>query len=360
MIFFFSQAETFIVPENMKDQTMENVHEVPVYQLSRSAFVLRMATGVLLVNLLVFALSFLSLRQSRFNYVQRAAVTTNNLSLMLEQNIDGSIDKIDVVLEAAVEEFGHRFARDAIAGEGTITIKTSAFAVTEQFIREHGFGKIGMHARIAVSDTGCGMKEETKKNIFEPFFTTKEVGKGTGLGLSIVYGIIKQHNGYIYACSEKDKGTTFNICLPMADNPPKTAYSAQRTPSIFRGNETLLLAEDDATLNDLHRELLEEAGYTVITTDNGEEALEKFMEQNNRIDLLILDAIMPKLNGKRVLDSARTVKPGINALFVSGYPADVLHEADMLQEDVEILRKPIIPNILLMKIRELLDSRNRN
>jgi hypothetical protein len=114
MIFFFSQAETFIVPENMKDQTMENVHEVPVYQLSRSAFVLRMATGVLLVNLLVFALSFLSLRQSRFNYVQRAAVTTNNLSLMLEQNIDGSIDKIDVVLEAAVEEFGHRFARGGI------------------------------------------------------------------------------------------------------------------------------------------------------------------------------------------------------------------------------------------------------
>ncbi len=251
-------------------------------------------------------------------------------------------------------------ARDAIAGEGTITIKTSVFAMTEQFIRGHGFGKIGRYACITVSDSGCGINGETRKKIFEPFFTTKEVGKGTGLGLSIVYGIIKQHNGYIFVCSGEGKGTTFNICLPLADNPPETACSAQGAPSLFRGNETLLLAEDDAILNDLHRELLEEAGYRVITAENGEEALEKFIDQNDLIDLLILDAVMPRLNGKKVLDSARTVKPGINALFVSGYPADILNEADMLQEDIELLMKPITPNVLLMKIRELLDSRCRN
>jgi two-component system cell cycle sensor histidine kinase/response regulator CckA len=252
-------------------------------------------------------------------------------------------------------------ARDAIAAEGVITIKTSLSAMTRQFIHEQGFGEVGTYACIAISDTGCGMSEETRKKIFEPFFTTKEVGKGTGLGLSIVYGIVKQLNGYINVCSEEDKGTTFTIYLPLVGIPLENSCSTQGYPrNLFQGNETLLLAEDDATLNNLHSELLEEAGYTVITASDGEEAIEKFLEQNDSIDLLILDAVMPKFNGKQVLKSARTVQPWVNALFVSGYPADVLHEADILQEGVEIMMKPVTPGELLKKIREILDHQTRS
>jgi PAS domain S-box-containing protein len=249
-------------------------------------------------------------------------------------------------------------ARDAIAAGGTIIIRTSVGAA-------HGGIQTGgmpdpacNYACIAVSDTGCGMDEDTKRKIFEPFFTTKEVGRGTGLGLAIVYGIVKQHNGFIHVDSEPGRGTEFRIFLPLANIPEmrERSMSGQCTfpPG---GSETILLAEDDSTLNQLYRELLEEMGYGVIAAADGEEAVEAFKKQGDGIALLILDVVMPKLNGKGVLDCARAARPDIKALFLSGYSADVLQEDDIHCGEVEILMKPITPNELLGKVREMLDGR---
>jgi two-component system, cell cycle sensor histidine kinase and response regulator CckA len=247
-------------------------------------------------------------------------------------------------------------ARDSINDDGCITIKTSTFAMDNQFLRQHGFGKTGNYACITVSDTGSGMCEETKRKIFEPFFTTKKSGKGTGLGLSIAYGIIKQHNGNIIVSSEPNQGTKFSIYLPLSDIPSITGPPAQSAPpNILHGNETLLLADDDVTVNQLHKILLEEAGYKVISAAEGKEALNKFLEHEGEIALLILDTVMPKMSGKGMLEHIKKVNPEIKALFVSGYPAEVLRNADMVPEDAEVMFKPVSPNDLLCKIRELLD-----
>jgi len=247
-------------------------------------------------------------------------------------------------------------AGDSIKDGGVITIKTFTFEMSNQFLHSHGYGKTGSYACVTVSDTGSGMDEETKKRVFEPFFTTKETGKGTGLGLAIVYGIIKQHNGFICVDSEPGKGTTFSIYLPLAGSAPKSGHPAESAPAnAFHGNETLLLAEDDLAVNNLVKVVLEEAGYTVITAVDGKEALDKFRKHEGTIALLILDPIMPKMSGKGVMDIIKQANPGIKALFISGYSAEVLRNADMLQEDGVVMMKPVAPGELLCKIRNLLD-----
>lgn len=282
------------------------------------------------------------------------------ISSSIELRVEPSIGVLNVMadrgkLEQVVMNLATN-ARDSIHNDGVITIATSTFDMGEQFLQQHGFGKTGTYACISVSDTGSGMSEETKQRIFEPFFTTKASGKGTGLGLSIVYGIIKQHEGFITVNSESDKGTTFNVFLPLADILPEADYSGQSETTVFmQGNETLLLAEDDATVNHLHRVLLEEAGYKVISAADGNEALNRFLEYQDEVALLILDTVMPKMSGKAVFDNIHCVHPGIKALFVSGYPAEVLRNADMLHGDAEILYKPVSPNDLLCKVREKLD-----
>jgi two-component system cell cycle sensor histidine kinase/response regulator CckA len=248
-------------------------------------------------------------------------------------------------------------ARDAITSGGTITIKTTRLTTADQSRSADCLVEAGEYACISVSDTGCGMSEETIKKIFEPFFTTKEVGKGTGLGLSIVYGIVKQHNGYVHVDSQPGEGTTFKICLPLADIQPDNAPSTRYEPLPFRGSETLLLAEDDAMLNNLYKTLLEEAGYYVITAVDGEEALNKFLEHRSEIALPIVDLVMPKINGKQLLKLIQAVNPQITALVVSGYSADTFNDSDLEQGKVEIMMKPIVPGELLRKVREILDRR---
>jgi PAS domain S-box-containing protein len=286
------------------------------------------------------------------------------LSRLIRESIELRVDTSPVVLNVIADRGKTEQvimnlvtnAGDSIKDVGVITINTYTFEMDNEFIQLHGFGKTGNYACITVSDTGCGMCEATKRRIFDPFFTTKETGKGTGLGLSIVYGIIKQHNGYIRVKSEPDKGTTFYIYLPLAGSSSETDHSVLSAPSnAFQGNESLLLAEDDVTVNHLHKVLLEEAGYTVITAADGTEALDKFREHEDKIALLILDVVMPKMSGKGVLELIKQVNPGIKALFVSGYPADVLSNAGMVQNDIEILMKPVSPNELLCKIRNMLD-----
>jgi two-component system cell cycle sensor histidine kinase/response regulator CckA len=247
-------------------------------------------------------------------------------------------------------------ANDAMPQGGTLSISTSSVTMNGQFLHSHGYGEPGKYACIAVSDTGSGMDEATRKRIFEPFFTTKEVGKGTGLGLSIVYGIVKQHNGYVSVYSELGKGTSFRIYLPLVERKAERYQETDNSVTLPGGTETLLLVEDDPVVCCFHRTLLEEAGYTVITAVDGEDALERFNEHESDIVLLILDVIMPKMNGKKVFGIIRKGKPDIKALFISGYSTDVLSDAGAMQEAAGFMMKPVDPGKFLKKVREVLDS----
>ena len=189
-------------------------------------------------------------------------------------------------------------ARDAMPRGGTLTITTEVIELDDVFIKVYGYGEIGKYVFISVKDTGTGMDKETLRRIFQPFFTTKEVGKGTGLGLSIVYGIIKQHGGYINVESEPGKGATFRIYLPMI----KLTVEEEKPrslPAYLNGTETILVAEDEEDVRNLTKSLLEEADYKVIEAVDGYDTINKFMENKEDVSLLLLDVVMPTKNGGR-------------------------------------------------------------
>jgi CheY-like chemotaxis protein len=247
-------------------------------------------------------------------------------------------------------------ARDAMPDGGMLLIVTEPLELGEEFVRAHSYGKPGRYAYMAVTDTGVGMDEKTRNRIFEPFFTTKEVGKGTGLGLSMVYGIVKQHNGYITVDSEPGKGTTFKIYLPLV-RPSAEEKNTKQPAAAARGTETVLLAEDDVAVRNLTRSVLEDFGYRVIEAADGEEAVRKFGENKGAVDLLVLDIIMPKKNGKEAYQEIRKIQPDIRALFTSGYTADIVHKKGILDTGLDFVLKPITPTEFLKKVREVLDRK---
>jgi CheY-like chemotaxis protein len=201
------------------------------------------------------------------------------------------------------------------------------------------------------------MDEETQKKIFEPFFTTKEVGKGTGLGMSIIYGIIKQHNGYINVYSEPDGGTTFRVYLPLTPEEKKDGHDTLIMAAPVGGTETVLLAEDDATVRELHKMTLEEAGYTVIEAIDGQDALMKFMERRSAVDLLATDVIMPKIDGKKLYQEMQQQRPDMKVLFMSGYTKDIVIDKGILDDESSFIAKPVTSYELLAKVRSILDQR---
>jgi CheY-like chemotaxis protein len=239
---------------------------------------------------------------------------------------------------------------------GHLTLVTQLVELDDAFIRVHGYGEPGMFAVISVSDTGSGMGKETLAKIFEPFFTTKEVGKGTGLGLAMAYGIIKQHNGYINVNSEPEKGTTFRIYLPAIKTTAEAIVKIAIEPLPSQGNETILVAEDDRALRELFSTVLQEYGYNVILAEDGEDAIRKYAENKDTIQLAMLDMIMPKKNGKEAYDGIKKIRPDIKTLFSSGYTADRINKASMLKDGFDFIMKPVAPKDLLRKIREVLDK----
>jgi CheY-like chemotaxis protein len=198
------------------------------------------------------------------------------------------------------------------------------------------------------------MDEATRGKIFDPFFTTKEVGKGTGLGLSTVYGIVKQHKGYISAYSEPGTGTTFHIYLPVTDALVNEYGLAPVT--VKGGNETVLIAEDNDEVRDLIKTVLTEYGYSIIEAIDGKDAIDQFTGTEG-IDLIILDTVMPKKNGREVYNEIIRIKPGTKVLFTSGYTRDVFLDKGIEDRKVNFIQKPILPNAILQKVREVLDSR---
>ncbi|HOI16108.1 MAG TPA: response regulator [Geobacteraceae bacterium] len=247
-------------------------------------------------------------------------------------------------------------AKDAMPRGGTLTMDVSHAFMAEKFIHAHGFGDPGEYACISVTDTGLGMDEETTKRIFEPFFTTKEVGKGTGLGMAIIYGIIQQHNGCINVQSEKQRGTTFKIYLPRVAEEIKEVPWVRGAEAPPRGTETILLAEDDATVRELHKMSLEEAGYKIIEAVDGEDALHKFMEHMAEVDIVVTDVIMPKRDGKNLFDEIRRIRADMKVLFMSGYTKDIIVERGILENEFSYVTKPVKSCELLKAVRGVLDE----
>ncbi len=245
-------------------------------------------------------------------------------------------------------------AKDAMPGGGTLSIHTELIEIDSEFVRSHGYGAPGAYAVISVSDTGVGIDKDTAARIFEPFFTTKDEGKGTGLGLSTVYGIIKQHNGYVNVYSEPGIGTLFTIYLPLIESMEKEEETEGRIRP-QDGNEVVLLAEDDEQARNLMKTILEAYGYKVFAVADGEDAVNTFKAKDKEIGLAILDVIMPKKGGKAVHEEILKMKPGIKVLFMSGYSSDIIKQKGVFEQNVNFIQKPIMPDMLLKKVRETLD-----
>jgi two-component system cell cycle sensor histidine kinase/response regulator CckA len=243
-------------------------------------------------------------------------------------------------------------ARDAMPKGGTLTISTDVTEMDTEFIHSHGFGTPGRYVKISISDTGMGMDKVTQAKIFDPFFTTKEVGKGTGLGLATVYGIVSQNGGYINVYSELGEGTTFHVYLPLTAF--RTAEEKLASHPPLKGHETILIAEDNEEVRQLMRDTLIQYGYKTIEAFDGQDAVDKFKQFQN-LDLVIIDSVMPKKNGREVYEEIRTIRPSMRVLFTSGYTKDVILDRGIEDREFDFISKPMSPVSLLKKIREILD-----
>jgi CheY-like chemotaxis protein len=249
--------------------------------------------------------------------------------------------------------------RDAMPNGGKLCIETCSVTLDQEFVNVHGYGRAGTYAVLSVADNGIGMDRETQSHIFEPFYTTKEEGKGTGLGLAMAYGIIKTHDGFINIYSEPGIGTIFKIYLPVvAEVVPTVAIELQESVAPRGGTETILVCEDDDVLRKLAVNLFSHFGYRVIEAIDGQDAVEKFVADQESIALVFIDAIMPKKNGKEASDAMKILRPDIKTIFVSGYTRDIFAGDNPLDENTIFIHKPYSPNDLLIKMRELLDKKN--
>ena len=244
-------------------------------------------------------------------------------------------------------------ARDAMPDGGCITVETKNVNLDETYVRTHPDTKSGPHAMLVVGDNGCGMGVETLSRIFEPFFTTKTVGKGTGLGLSTVHGIVRQSGGIIEVNSEVGIGTTFRIYFPIADGEGYSDPSNVLMPAIGKGEEVILVAEDDEYVRVLVRELLRMNGKTVLTAADGTEALRVCQESRRKIDLLITDVTMPKMGGRELAQNFKRLYPGSKVLFISGFMNDI-DDNFTVGSEFNFLQKPFTSAELTSKIHEIL------
>ncbi len=248
-------------------------------------------------------------------------------------------------------------ARDAMLSGGILTIETQNVRIDESYRQQHPEVVPGAYILLAVSDTGCGIDEETQNQIFEPFYTTKESGKGTGLGLSTVYGIITQSGGFIWVYSEPDKGAVFKIYLPQVSGKGVEQKRLLAKPIPTGGAETILLVEDDESLRKMGSRILNSYGYFVIEAESGAKAVELVAEKDQRrISLLVTDVIMPKMGGKELSETLLREHPEMKVLFVSGYTDNSIVHQGILDEGVSFLQKPFSPQSLAGKVREILDQ----
>ncbi|NUQ73188.1 MAG: PAS domain S-box protein [Polyangiaceae bacterium] len=246
-------------------------------------------------------------------------------------------------------------ARDAMLDRGTLRIETANVGADAAPIANREGARSGDYVLLAVSDTGCGMSEAVKAHVFEPFFTTKPPGKGTGLGLSTVYGIVKQSGGFIDIDSEHGRGATFKIYLPALEDRAEQPASMRQAFDLPRGDETILLVEDDDAVRKLTARLLETQGYAVIAARDGEEGLRLADAHEGPIHLLLSDVIMPRMGGPRLAECLWRSRPDIKVLFISGYTHDTALRDGVLPSGVELLQKPFTLEAVTRKVREVLN-----
>jgi signal transduction histidine kinase/PAS domain-containing protein/ActR/RegA family two-component response regulator len=247
-------------------------------------------------------------------------------------------------------------ARDAIEGVGRISIGVANCIIDEEYGTDYRSVIAGEYVRLTVSDTGCGMDEETLALIFEPFFTTKGTGKGTGLGLATVYGAVKQNGGFIYAHSEPGLGTTFSIFLPRYCGDVLLARQDGPHGSSQRGHETILLVEDEPAILNVAKMILTRQGYHVLAADSPALAIRLAAEHGNQISLLLTDVIMPEMNGRDLAQILSSSYPHIKRLFMSGFTADIIARQGIIDERLHFIQKPFSVHTLSLKVREVLDA----
>ncbi len=247
-------------------------------------------------------------------------------------------------------------ARDAMPDGGIFSIGTDVIDMDDAFITMHGYGAPGRYAVVTVADSGAGMDEATRQRVFEPFFTTKEAGHGTGLGLAIIYGIVRQHNGYITVYSEPGHGTTFNMYLPLMQGDASRACEGVCARQIPRGSETLLVVDDEEPIRNFLELFLTGLGYRVLFAADGQEAIDVFRENMFEIDLVLMDVIMPNKNGREAAVEIRNMRSDIKIIFTSGYPYDLVYGRKLLDDGELLVMKPLTPTELAVRIRAALDG----
>jgi len=246
-------------------------------------------------------------------------------------------------------------AADAMPHGGKLTIETGVDELDEEYAASHPGVTPGSYVMLGFSDTGHGMDQETLDHIFEPFYTTK--GKyGTGLGLATVFGIVKQHNGNIWLYSEPDHGTTFKIYLPVSDKTSIEVTEGNHPKTVAKGNETILLVEDDDQVRQLANTILKRYGYNVYMATNSGEALTALKSHDGPIYLLLTDVVMPGMNGRQLYEQAAKLYPAMKVLYMSGYSDDVIANRGVLEEGVNFIQKPFTAQKLAAKVREVLDG----
>src|SRR5258707_8537808 len=279
-----------------------------------------------------------------------------NVSLSLDAdlgNVKADQSQIEqVIMNLAVN------ARDAMPSGGKLQIQTANREFDHAYTRDHPGSKKGSYVMLAIADSGTGMSAETLAHIFEPFFTTKKVGQGTGLGLATVYGVVKQSNGYIWVDSTLGKGTVFQIYLPRHLDAEEVCVAKVEVASTARphGSEMILLVEDAEPLRKLAQAFLESNGFRVLSAPCGEAALEIAARHSGRFDLLLTDVVMPGMNGRVLAEELSIRQPGLRVLFMSGYTDSFIAGHGVLQEGTNLLHKPFTEEILISKVREVLDS----
>jgi PAS domain S-box-containing protein len=247
--------------------------------------------------------------------------------------------------------------RDAIVGVGKMTVKTKNIPLDKEYCATHEGALPGEYVRITVSDTGRGMDKETLAHIFEPFFTTKNVGEGTGLGLATVYGAVKQNNGFINVYSEPGQGTTFAISIPRHIETTTEKPTTLPPEPVVRGDEIVMLVEDEPTVLQMSKRMLERLGYTVMAAGIPTEAIRLAQEYSGHIHLLATDVIMPEMNGRELSARLLQSRPEMKCLFMSGYTANIIASQGVLKAGESFIQKPFSKNELAKKVREAINSK---
>jgi PAS domain S-box-containing protein len=247
-------------------------------------------------------------------------------------------------------------AKDAIDGTGTVTLETENVVWDEAYCSRVEESRPGEYVNLSVKDDGHGMDPETLANIFEPFFTTKEIGKGTGLGLATVYGIVKQNHGFVHVTSEPGHGSNFEVYLPRYTDAAALSSERKEGDAMQKGEETILLVEDEPAILEVTTMILEQLGYTVLAASCPSDALNHAASAQRDIHLMITDVVMPEMNGRNLALEITSFFPEIKCLFMSGYNADIIAPHGVLEENVHFIQKPFTCDALASKIREVFDS----